>query len=375
MSWKGISTIQVLNGIAAYQSGQIEFKDLRVYLACAELVAIREAAMRGRGDKKLLASYECSELEKLTGVKNAKASLKRLNRAGLGTFEDNLIKLTETPLPCAQELLKAFNGGRSDKRRLPVPRSLLRYLVSQTRPTYLLVILAHCIYALSFNRQTKDLKNAGRIKASFIAEVFGISERSVHAARAKMLEVGILDSDVDNSNQHLLNNGLYFRINLDFGAGENTKFSAPPAQNEGKFSGLYKDLKTSTKTKTQKLPAGSVVPKRPNLKKLQPGDITNISKLRELFKQAVSMKILLDSEANWRQFVAAAYRAKRANNPEGMFIFTIRNGFSTVAACDEEAAQKRLKRLHQQSRRGTVETTKQANPVDQLIAQVLNKAA
>ena len=113
--YKTITPTELANAIWSLERGGITHHDLRVWLACAVMVATREAAARQRAKSKKpaqpLARYQINELGRLTALPQAtvRRSLKALHRAGLLTFAENIIVFTKTPLPGSEDLLEILS--------------------------------------------------------------------------------------------------------------------------------------------------------------------------------------------------------------------------------------------------------------------------
>lgn len=70
--YKTLTPIQLCNGVAACDAGAITFRALRVYFACFELLAVREAARRSRKKARrrgeASSHYQLSELRRVLGM-------------------------------------------------------------------------------------------------------------------------------------------------------------------------------------------------------------------------------------------------------------------------------------------------------------------
>ena len=196
--YKIITPIQLTNGLWALDNERISFKAFRVYMACFELVAIREAAARSRKRQKVGGQgaapfFRKEEILRLIGGQEGKSvtrELSALERTGLLSFRPERITFTETPLPGSGELLETLSGRRSPARPVPVPRRAIRFIAACTRPALVKTMLAYMLRGLSIDRSTGEAGGRGAVKAAWIAEALGLSLRAVRTARAELMSVG-----------------------------------------------------------------------------------------------------------------------------------------------------------------------------------------
>jgi hypothetical protein len=223
--YEAISVTQLLMVWWAYQARLIQKLDLRVWFACWEL-EIRRRLSDGRYRPSL------AELKRLVGSSTAKGqgglggSLRRLRALGLlrSCSKDGIV-FAESP----DELRHDDLGGlwamlgqvSSPGRRIPVPRRILRRLAGGLSKSRTAVVLAHLIRCLFYSKgkdaRSRGINPTGCCKASWVARVFGITERSVHDARGYLIEdLGWLVPGA--CSQHVLNrDGLWVSIDLDWG--------------------------------------------------------------------------------------------------------------------------------------------------------------
>ena len=351
--YKTVTPTQLCNVLAAQKNGLINFKAARVFFACLELAAIREAAGRQRAaarcrtEKSRGVRYRIEELERVTGLspRSIKKQLAALEAAGVLLFGETCISLTNTPLPCACEMLETASEKRNPYRAIPIPRSLIHFIAAGRKPALAITLIAYMMRGLSLRRKDKAIRAAATAKASWVAETFGLSLRAVRAARRELTELGIISED--QSTQRKLNRtGSYFQINtawrggdvihrtaksraisaarneaapVDNVSGEGTKFAPLQAEKCTEFAPPYKDLKTPYGLKNQKTRIDehsgflSKNSAKPNLKDIKLDDLHRLSRLEELYEQATAAKWLPDCEANLRNFIAAAVRATRVS--------------------------------------------------------------
>ena len=401
--YKAVTPIQIANIVSAYNSDVITFRAVRVFWGCLELIAIREAAKRSTGKSRGV-RYRPEELLRLTGLTLTiiKRELRALRRAELLTFSESAITITETPLSYAREMLETLSETRKATRLIPIPRNLICFICKANKPALVSTLLGYALRGLTLKKG--ELKTNGSVKAAWIAETLSLSLRSVRASRRELISLGILSED--NSTQHKLNRcGAYFEINtswkqgrgvihrktqsepstapaagltVDNSVGERGEnahkkptFAPLEAKNSPTFAPPYKDLKTSYRTKNQKLetqPSGFC--KKVNLKNITSEDLTRTSLVLILYEQAVTANWLIASEQNCLRFVAAAIRAKRVGlDPVRVFVAIVRQGlWHHITQREEDQARTALRKYELTKR------AKQQNSFDGQFSELLRKA-
>jgi hypothetical protein len=372
--YKTITAVQIANALAELERGAITFRALRVYLACFELQARREAAERARRGKLVRRPpgvlYRPEELGRLlpdVGVAAARSELKRLTRARLLLFSPECITVTETPLEHAHALLDELCRGRRATRPIPIPRRMLVFLCRCRRPALVKTVLAYLVRGLSLERGTGEVRAAGAVKATWIARVFGLSERGVRSARAELIRLAVISKDEGSHQRKLNRDGAYFRVNLawqDPARPEPRMFvshdtsialrscsapspSAPPApKKHAEFAGPGERPETPSDLKDQKLAARDGAgccgkEREPDLRNIRQGDLRRLPSLRELYRQACAAGWLQRSEASFLAFAAAAVRANRAQgDPVRIFVAIVRRKlWHHITHADEERAR------------------------------------
>ena len=85
--YRTMSSVQICNGLGAYDSGLVKYRTLRSYFGCVAVLATREAASRLRGEQPRGKGHAVrpEEVSRLVGVseKAAAADLRRLVTVGL----------------------------------------------------------------------------------------------------------------------------------------------------------------------------------------------------------------------------------------------------------------------------------------------------
>lgn len=348
--YKTITVVQLCNVLAAYDAGQISLRAVRVYFAAFAMVAIREAVGRsrqGREDSKELARYRRRELSRLTGLDEPECGkqVRALARAGL-------IRITETEvIPCrdaigeGNELAEAVAGyRRSVLRPVPVPRPILRFLSRTDRPALTKILIGYLLRGLTLDRRTGEVRGAGSVKLTWLADRFGLSERGARYARRELIERGIITADTGSTQRKLNRTGAYFAVNLDWSdavhrASTEVEIAPPVVQIAPRIAPPVQDKRTSYGTKDQRTrfgrasgfcgkgTGGNPIEQRPRLSNIEPGDLKRTSRVLALYEQAVRARWLVHSEANRQNFVAAAVRSVRAQgDPVRIFVTIVRRG-------------------------------------------------
>ena len=206
------SVMQLVMAWTAYREGHISLKELRVYFALAEIFATnRRSGARGEAAPK----FNTRELRALVGgTGGERSAMRRLLAVGLlREVSDSGIEFATDPselcfVPATLDDILALLY--TDLRRVvPVPRHILRLIAGDARRTLIATILGHLIRCLK--RGARHPK--GYVKASWIAEVFGVTERSVHRDRQRLVALGWLIPQ--DASQHTLNRyGGFLAINL-----------------------------------------------------------------------------------------------------------------------------------------------------------------
>jgi hypothetical protein len=388
-----------------YREKLIRLSDLRVWFAAWEM-----QARRCRRPGPLPRRFGLAELRGLTGLSPRRLgeSLRRLQAAGLLTWSDSAIgfpaAVASIPLPDRAAFEQFLERLPNHRRRVPVPRRILRLLAGGARPALIATILGHLIRCLYL--KDGGCTARGRIKASWIADTFGVGLRRVKEARQELIAMGWLIT-LDAGQWELNRWGAHVRINLDWsrldvvedgtaapGAGSQELAlpapdfgaeSAPPDSDleplrddknqepaTGGPSGVFnldREEKTPKPGQTL-LPITAAAPAppaeakpaapaaaaerslagKPDLRRVVPEDLRDTGRLLDLYDQAVSQGLITASEWGRLRFVAAAEHARiiGTKNPCGLFVRLVRSGLWHFATGDdEEAASARIRRhLH-----------------------------
>jgi hypothetical protein len=355
--YKLISAEQLVGAVDALNEREITFRAFRVLVGCFELLAVREAAERSRATsgKKPQRRFLRSELEQLIRAREGTTvarELSSLKAAGLLTFTESAIEPSSGE-PRNTNLLGLL-GSRGGKRLIPVPRHALKFLAACTRPALAKTVVAYLLRGLSLQRDGK-IRSAGTVKISWICKLCHISERAARAARAELIRLGWITKDTGSFQRKLNRDGAYFVINpawrrvqkrfAPLGREKCTR-SAPPREKQETPYGS-KNQKLAPRAEAGVCTANrNEVLGRPMLRDIKLADLERLSWLRALYEQATAAKWLSHSEANFRNFVAAAARATRVNGDAvRIFVGIVRRGlWHHLTTADEDRATRALQR-------------------------------
>jgi hypothetical protein len=407
-----------------YREKLIRLVDLRVWFAAWEM-----QARRCRRPAPLPRRFAMDELRGLTGLSPRRlgGSVRRLEAAGLLDWSESAIGFPaspdDIPLPDRAAFGRFLDRIPNHRRRLPVPRRIVRLLAGGARPALIATILGHLLRCL-YLRQGK-CSARGRVKASWIAETFGVGLRRVKEARRELIAMGWL-IPLDAGQWELNRWGAHVRINLEWSRLDTIAASpglAPPAAGSGTESApLESDRKPLRESRDQEpavggqtglfnvgqeekaeelaprpepvtMAAPSVVPsgaaleakvapaERPDLCNVLPQDLRDTGRLLDLYEQAVGQGLAARSEWCRLRFVAAAEHARviGTKNPCGLFVRLVKGGLWHFATHDDEvAASVRLRRhLHGEGPRSSSQGPRrqQALSEDARLVRAVREAA
>ena len=338
-----------------YRRGELQFRDLRTYLALEEMRARRCTIKQGR-----TACYALAELITLSAAgsdRSARASVRRLERVGLSTWTTACIEFhegnfTDTRADFASRLSQITNN----RRRVPVPRRTLRWLAKATQPVLVATVLAHlfrCVYL-----RGRCITAEGCVSATWVAQVFDVDPRNVKRAKAKLRLADWL-TQKPSHHWHRQRYGQSVAINLSWGEGtpqpryrgasspplpRRTGTGLPPPDSDRELPKEMKNQKRTCETGVEKRP----MPKNaPRLTHVLCADLAVPQRTAELFSQAARCGLVKESAMDRLQFFAAAHRAMRLGRNPGAFFMTIvrRRLWTHVSARDEESARTELAKL------------------------------
>lgn len=346
--YKLIRASQLVALLAAVNSRQIPYRGLRVYLACQELLAIREAADRSRGKRRRpsprrFRTEEVSRLLADDGAATVAKELRLLRRCGLLRFSENSLDfLDSSPGDCNRPI----HGGRGETRLVPVPRKMLVFLAACNKPALAKTVIAYLLRGLSLARNG-EVRGAGTVKVSWICEVCQISERAARFARAELIRLGWITKDTGSFQRKLNRDGAYFQIDSAWGRAPQA-IAPRNRKNSLRIAPLLKRRETPSDSKDRKLgpseQSGFCRKERegtPKLRDIRPEDIRKPSRLRLLYEQAVQAGWVERNEASLLRFAGAAVRANRvAREPVRVFVAIVRKGlWHHISMADEDRAR------------------------------------
>lgn len=340
-----------------FKTERIRLLDLRVWLACFELVARRCRLQKGR-----LPRYHWREIQALTGLSDAghvRRAVRRLQEVGLLRWDETRITFPasaqDVRVAHADTMYAWIRTVPNRRRKVPVPRRLLLYLARSQRRVLIATALGHMLRCMYYRQ--RQCVSGGRCKASWIAEVFQVDERTVKDARRSLIFAGWLIPQ--ESPQWAMNRwGLAVVINLSWEAPRSTRRAKSPRRSGRIVTGSpppYENRKLSSRSRNQK-PASGPAWGSKNKRRLWPStlrhlaqsDLKDSARLQALFTQAADSGLVRPTESQRLDFFAVAEHALRTaeRNPCGLFFSVIRAGWwHHISQDDEDRARSRLRRL------------------------------
>lgn len=279
------------------------------------------------------------------------ASLRRLERLGYlrrsrTTFQATC-DIDRLTLDERDELSQLLEQVKNHRRRVPVPRRVLRLLTRTARPVLWATTVGHLLRCMYYrNRQCAP---DGRCKASWIASVFEVDLRNVKAARRELIKDGLLI--MDPTDQCSMNRwGPRVRFNLAW------KCYVPVESPPPRSSALARQLPPPRKNRelasrlVDQEPARAAALGSPTSRSwhLEARDLKSLPALQRLFERCVALRLCRAGEAARLAFFATAARALRVatSNAPGLFATLLRSkrwDFATLA--DEDLARRWLRQL------------------------------
>jgi len=355
--YKTLSPIQICNALGALQAGLISLRGFRIFFACAAELAAREAAARvaARLGCQRGASRPRYLVEKIgrsihcTSLRTVRSDLHRLEAACLLRFSAEAVVFAREPIPAAESLLARSSAERSPTRAVPLTRPVLRLLARPGAASTAKVVLAYHLRGLTRDARTGEVRGRGSVKASWIAEVFGMSLRAVRAGRAEIVRLGLIERDRGSSQWKLNRTGSYFAWNLAWPGASSTaplvavaaSNPAPPIKRPGTPYGSEKYQE----------PAGPGAFSKPDIRDVTPEDLRQLPRLDELYQQAVRRRLLDGTESDALNFLCAAVRAVsvECRAPEKVFMGIVRKRlWGNATQGQEDRAREGLHRARRQ---------------------------
>lgn len=204
-----ISVRQLCRAWVAYQQRLIRIVDLWVWFAAHELVARRCQVKPGQ-----VAYYRTEELTDLvSGTHSMASSLRTLARANLLHWHANKLTFPDDrsihqDSTAVQAMLEQITNRH---RLIPVPRRLIRYIAGGCHRVMVATLVGHLLRCLYY--RDGGCRPQGHCKATWIAQVFGVSVRQVKQSRKLLEGIGLLERNA--TPQWVLNRyGQTMTVNL-----------------------------------------------------------------------------------------------------------------------------------------------------------------
>lgn len=342
----------------AYKRGFVRLVDLRVWLACFELLATRCTLERDRPPR-----FQMSELDRLVGGvggEHTRRSVRRLETVGLVAWSETHLRMG----PMGEGLLVGDPDNLAEtialvtnhRRKVPVPRHVLKFLTRCRRPVVMATVVGHLLRCMYYRKGL--CRPLGLCKASFVADVFEVDERNVKGARRLLVSLGILlpgtapQRCLNRCGRPMCFNMLWEGTSKDGRRRETPPrrpmptTETPPLRETGNSS--------SGRSENQKpgAPAPAGVRKRtgrgPRLAKVLDIDLRDPSRVLSLHRQAQRAGLVGDSESELLKVFAVAEhaRAHGTRNAPGLFVAVLRRAlWHHLTLRDEDQARKALAKV------------------------------
>lgn len=342
-----VSATGLLAAWWAYKRRFIQFRDFRAWLACHELLAQRCGLQQGRTPH-----FTVRELEALVGGvggEHIRASIRRLERVGLLHWSTERLRpastVTEIRSGDPDDLAAFVQCVQNHRRKVPVPRKLLKLLARESRPVFVATALGHLLRCMYY-RQSMCRGN-GLCKASWIAGVFEVDGRNVKAARQELVERRIVFRQPTQPRRSRA--GLAMCFNFEWGKRASREIPPQAALPTSEIPPLRRTGNSFGRSTNQKPGSGASagVRKRtaPNMAHVLHADLAMPDRLLVLLADAHRRGLVGSSDAERLQFCCAAAHALRlgTSNPCGMFATVVRRGLWHYAShADEDVGRRTL---------------------------------
>ncbi len=363
--------------MAVYQA--LGTKGLRTWLASHELAERRKYLESGRKP-----SFQPEELTHLLGgggegrLSDLKRILRALEERSLLRIRRHSLAFPKSSVELSDEKLELLKGIPA---RVPIPRRMLVQLSGCSKKSLLLTALGHLFRSMRWysgnNSGNKGVcKARGRAKAVWVAELFGISEKSVYRARTILLrDEWFIPVDSQGNIHHGPTTGIEKVWENEWGKNlvvnlfwspdpvekqvgdENTELPVcqdPPRLSTTRLSGPYREQRTSPKVNNPELEQRSspgvytkVRQVKPSIDNVRTEDLKDLSRTIRLGKEAWERKwIEHDPEKHPIRVVSLARKALTyASDPPAFFRRMLeRDNFGTICQADEDWARDAINR-------------------------------
>lgn len=413
-----MTVTQVLLTWHLYLVGQLQLRDVRLWLALFELQARRRFTEKGRKPR-----YRFRELVALAGrAKGTRASLRRLQALGLVSRTTDGLTLAVSPEEVKVDDLNSFweRFALVPERaaRIPLPRRVLRFMAGGTTRVETACILAHAIRCL-FMKEGGLVASSGVCKGSWVEDVFEVNASRIRDARSRLTALGLLKSQ--ETHQLVMNRwGARVTFNLQWadksaGVGEGVAEAAnapaghqmqhPPTPKVPDFATPNKetsDLPTEGKNQTpvdapqtptgvsrtegetrKRKPethgGGSRPLPEPSLRHVLDSDLRSTERLLVLHAEAATRGLAPTGERGELELLGLAEHARRyaTRNPPGLFARLLHEQrWSFITQDDEDLARARLREFRdeaeQDSHGGSSEARARSQPIP--VGELLQRA-
>ena len=364
-----LTATQVTKVLYALINKRISFYAFRTYCACLEMREMRKAFYTSQPKHTVQGRYACysaEEIKQLLGARSTRlisSAVRTLEGQELLSVKDKSMQISKDTSLEVQGLLEACHMGRTPNRKIPIPRRMLRFLARCTQVSVAKTLLFYCLRGLSLKRGGV-IQAKGTMKSSLLAHLGKCSLRAISAARKILISLRLITPDETRCQRKLNRTGVFFTINLQWKpnascSDDKAKVctdSAPPSPAQDSNPACpIKRFRTSYEGRNQKLcsrTASGVSQKKksdtPSLSQVVPKDLGNLSRLQELYRQAIKRQWIKRSEASWIAWVAAAVRAQRLGTEQQgikLFVAIIRQRLYDHISQAEEDEARRL--IHQ----------------------------
>ena len=353
-----VSVSTLLAAWWAYRAKIMHLRDLRVWLACLELISRRCGLEAGRKPR-----YRIREIQTLVGLQSERSipqSVKRLVRIGILECSKGRLAIPRSAsisehMP-SDECEAGFSKIRNGRRLVPVPRRLLRYLAGRSQAALIGTAFGHLLRCMFY--RNGECVAGGRCKASWIAELFELDVRTVKRARKQLTAIGWMEP-VEATQCELNRWGMAVRLNLMWSPNDvrpehettpprsRIDTGSPPPMRNKKLSSRVKNQEPAKRG-----PVGvctnSPSQRPPDLRRVTRDDLDDPSRLVVLLEQAIRKCWISSTTCDRLRFFSAAQRALRVGNrnPSGLFVSLVRNArWKFISQIDEDRAVQTLKEL------------------------------
>jgi len=144
--------------------------------------------------------YRARELQELLGpavrLSQATTVIEALEASGLVVWTEPAIRMIPQPTDLHGLDPSAYAAMRAHVHpllyRVPVPRRILRYLAREGSPGLIATTLGVVLRCLRYYRKDKECRSGGTLSAAWLADCFGLAERTAYRGLATLEALGWL---------------------------------------------------------------------------------------------------------------------------------------------------------------------------------------